>query len=113
LDCHLYAHRRFRRALCGGYTDVVFQPRVDDYNHQLGPTRDRAVPERGVSQISEGIVDKDYIGDGVYIGLMDGGLVLTTEDGISVTNIIWLDPDVFLALVRYARRKGLPFPNAS
>lgn len=41
---------------------------------------------------------KRYLGDGVYV-LHDGfGVVLTTENGISTTNTIYLEPPVYQAL---------------
>jgi len=49
------------------------------------------------------VVEKGYIGDGVYVEMDQyGDLVLTTEDGISVTNRIILEPGVWRALVMYA-----------
>lgn len=47
---------------------------------------------------------KRYIGDGVYVDY-DGnlGLVLTTEDGVNVTNRIVLEPMVYEALDAYVR----------
>ena len=54
--------------------------------------------------------NKVYIGDGVYIKLDGYGcLVLTTEDGISQTNRIVLEPEVYAALLRFVddlRRAG-------
>ncbi len=47
---------------------------------------------------------KQYLGDGVYVDWDDRGLVLTTEDGIDVTNAIILEPEVFTALVAYVER---------
>lgn len=44
---------------------------------------------------------KAYLGDGVYVAHDDFGLVLTTEDGISILNRIVLEPDVYSALVAY------------
>lgn len=44
---------------------------------------------------------KSYLGDGVYAEIRDGFLVLTTENGISVLNIIYLDPGVLEALLKY------------
>ena len=45
---------------------------------------------------------KTYLGDGVYAVLRTGGmLTLTTEDGISTTNVVHLEPDVWAALQRY------------
>lgn len=48
-------------------------------------------------------MEKRYLGDGVYIQIVGGMLCLTTEDGISVTNEIYLEPDVFEALVDYGQ----------
>lgn len=47
-------------------------------------------------------MNKRYIGDGVYADIDDlGRLVLTTEDGISVTNRIVLEPEVWAALQHF------------
>ena len=46
---------------------------------------------------------KRYLGDGVYADF-DGYMVkLTTETGISVTNTIFLDPQVWAALQDYVK----------
>jgi hypothetical protein len=42
-----------------------------------------------------------YLGDGVYIKIDRGMLCLTTEDGISATNTIYLEPEVWRALKFY------------
>jgi hypothetical protein len=44
---------------------------------------------------------KRYLGDGVYADIDRGMVKLTTEDGISVINIIYLEPEVIDALMRY------------
>ena len=44
---------------------------------------------------------KIYLGDGVYADEQSGNLVLTTENGISVTNEIVLEPEVVSALQRF------------
>jgi len=42
---------------------------------------------------------KQYLGDGVYIQISRyGDIILTTENGISVTNRIVLEPKVYDAL---------------
>jgi hypothetical protein len=48
-------------------------------------------------------VPKKYLGDGVFIEEVAnrGGLVLTTEDGYGITNTIFLEPEVVIALVVY------------
>lgn len=51
---------------------------------------------------------KEYIGDGVYADQEEYGLVLTTENGISVTNRIVIDVYDLDALESYIRRfRGL------
>ena len=47
---------------------------------------------------------KDYLGDAVYADFDGFGIVLTTEDGISATNTIYIEPEVFAALLRYEAR---------
>ena len=46
---------------------------------------------------------KRYIGDGVYVEHNGFGIVLTTENGIEVTNRIVLEPEVVVALEGYFR----------
>lgn len=48
--------------------------------------------------------EKTYLGDGVYVQTTPIGLELTTEDGISVTNRIILEPEVLSALLRYVQQ---------
>lgn len=45
---------------------------------------------------------KVYLGDGVYAAFAGATIVLTTENGIRVTNEIALEPDVFDMLVKYS-----------
>lgn len=47
---------------------------------------------------------KKYLGDGVYVSFDGYQLWLTTEDGISVTNTIALEPSVYEALVQYVSK---------
>jgi hypothetical protein len=44
---------------------------------------------------------KAYLGDGVYLDCDGYALVLTTEDGVHVTNRIVLEPAVYHALTLY------------
>ena len=46
--------------------------------------------------------EKEYLGDGVYVEEEGGMIKLTTEDGMRVTNCIYLEPDVWRALLRWA-----------
>lgn len=50
------------------------------------------------------MIAKAYIGDGVYVNFDGYGLVLTTENGISVTNTIVLEPEVWVALKEYVNK---------
>lgn len=52
-------------------------------------------------------MSKSYLGDGVYVDVERGMLKLTTEDGISTTNEIFLDPAVYESLVKYVDRLRL------
>ncbi len=45
-----------------------------------------------------------YLGDGVYADFDGFAVVLTTEDGVSVTNRIVLEPEVLAALQAYVER---------
>ncbi len=44
---------------------------------------------------------KRYLGDGVYVAHDGFGIMLTTENGISVTNRIILEPSVIFAFEAY------------
>lgn len=49
-------------------------------------------------------IDKQYLGDAVYAHFDGFHIVLTTEDGMSVTNQICLDPDVSKAAELYIKK---------
>ena len=50
---------------------------------------------------------KAYLGDGAYIDVDGyGGLLLTTEDGISVQNSISLEPSAITAFLTYLKRES-------
>lgn len=48
---------------------------------------------------------KDYMGDSVYVEMENGMVKLFTDNGLGQSDIIFLEPDVCEALVRYL--KGL------
>lgn len=49
-------------------------------------------------------MDKEYLGDSVYAEVNEfGQLVLTTENGHGPSNTIYLEPEVYDALIRYAQ----------
>jgi hypothetical protein len=55
-------------------------------------------------------MNKSYIGDGVYAeldGAIPNTVVLTTENGIEVTNRIVLEPEVLDALYQWLDRNEL------
>ena len=45
-----------------------------------------------------------YLGDAVYARIRDGRLILTTEDGIGAMNTIYLEPEVYAALLAFVAR---------
>ena len=47
---------------------------------------------------------KRYLGDAVYAELEDGDLKLTTSDGLSDTNTIFLEPEVVKALLDFCHQ---------
>ncbi|HEV3340916.1 MAG TPA: hypothetical protein VG125_11185 [Pirellulales bacterium] len=53
-------------------------------------------------------MEKTYLGDGVYVEIERGMFKLTTSDGISTTNVIYLEIEAYEALVRYARAAMKP-----
>ena len=47
-------------------------------------------------------IDKEYIGDGVYVKHEEFTIILTTEEGDDlVSNIIYLEPDTLRAFEQY------------
>ena len=44
---------------------------------------------------------KTYLGDGCYATLEGSTIVLTAEDGIRVTDQVYLEPEVYRALVMF------------
>ncbi len=48
--------------------------------------------------------DKQYLADGVYAAWDGYYVILTTEDGVSVRNEIFIDDQVWAALVDYVER---------
>lgn len=49
-------------------------------------------------------MNKEYLGDAVYVEFDGNGLLLTTEDGIKVRDTIYLENEVWVALERYVER---------
>jgi len=52
-------------------------------------------------KISDKMTNKIYIGDGVYAEKTENGISLTTEDGISVCDSIFLEWNVFDILCKW------------
>ncbi len=50
--------------------------------------------------------NKTYIGDGVYAEIYDFGLILTTENGIEVTNRIVLEVREWKSLLEWIGSRG-------
>lgn len=48
--------------------------------------------------------EKTYLGDGCYASFDGFAITLTTENGIETTNRVYLEPEVYIALVRYRNR---------
>lgn len=60
-----------------------------------------------------GSISGNYLGDGVRISHDGWALVLTTDDGVEVTNRVVLEPEVYANLIRYVEhlppaRRPLP-----
>jgi len=50
-------------------------------------------------------MNKDYLGDSVYVEVTpEGMLCLTTDNGMGASNEIFLEPEVYQALVNYVAR---------
>ncbi len=55
--------------------------------------------------------NREYLGDSVYVRSDGSLLCLTTENGSSVQDTIYLEKFVFLALVNYAKRVKFTFAS--
>ena len=42
-----------------------------------------------------------YLGDGVYASYTNGQVWLETSDGVTVTNAVCIEPEVYINLVKY------------
>lgn len=51
-----------------------------------------------------GKIEKIYLGDAVYAEWKNSELILTTEDGISITNKIYLEIPIIMNLLDYIRK---------
>jgi hypothetical protein len=49
-------------------------------------------------------MSKEYLGDGLYANIESGALKLTAENGIQATDTVYLEPEVYAALLRYVER---------
>lgn len=47
---------------------------------------------------------KRYLGDAVYAQIVEGMILLTTEDGAQVTNEIFLEDEVIRELTKYIKQ---------
>jgi len=48
---------------------------------------------------------KEYLGDSVYVELVDNMLKLTTDNGYGASNTIYLEESVFDALVKFTQQE--------
>lgn len=46
-------------------------------------------------------MEKRYLGDAVYVDCVGDMVILTTENGVDKTNIIFLEPSVLEAFKKY------------
>lgn len=47
--------------------------------------------------------DKEYIGDGCYLTFDGYGFILTTENGVETTNLVYLDPETLRNLFSFIK----------
>ena len=58
------------------------------------------------------MTDKVYLGDSVYAEMVGGMIKLTTDNGVGIDQEIYLEPEVYNALVLYVERLNAPMPMA-
>lgn len=52
-------------------------------------------------------MNKEYIGDGAYAEFDGYGILVTAENGISIQERIYLEPNVLKNLIEYAKKQGI------
>ena len=52
----------------------------------------------------DGIMNKDYLGDSVYVEVVNGMILLSTDNGCGESNEIFLEPNVVKAFQSYLER---------
>jgi hypothetical protein len=53
------------------------------------------------------MIQKEYLGDSVYVELEGGQLKLTTENSENPTNVIYMEKSVFTALIRFTQKESV------
>ena len=66
----------------------------------------RDIPKPDMAPRS-GVPERVYLGDGCYATFDGLGIWLTTENGVEVTNEVYLEPIALAALVQFAAECGL------
>ena len=56
-------------------------------------------------------MNKQYIGDGVFVDFNGFEIILTTENGVEVTNRIILDFNIYKELLNYVIRLKLAYKD--
>jgi hypothetical protein len=57
------------------------------------------------------MMEKRYLGDGVYAEMEDGRVKLTAENGLRATDTVYLEPAVYVALTYFVRDVALAEPQ--
>jgi len=60
--------------------------------------------ERSIERRKGTPMDKQYLGDSVYVEIDNGMFKLTTDNGMGASNTIYMEPEVYSAFVNYANR---------
>jgi hypothetical protein len=47
------------------------------------------------------MMEKRYLGDGIYVEENEFGIRITTENGIVITNSIYFEPEVLVKFLKY------------
>lgn len=59
-------------------------------------------------------MQKEYIGDGIYLSYDGYAYILTTEDGVSVSNLIYIEPEYMDLIIRCSHKmKPLSLASAT
>lgn len=105
--CSTTWRRRSAIARCGKPTAEISPQRPAPVESGAGgAATPNCSPRTTPSMEKRNRFPETYLSDGAYAEMRDGRIRLYTNDGLTTTNEVFLDPEVWLALTRFAEQNG-------